>query len=62
MAEVMTKSYLINKDLFEAGRKFVQDCQKDGKTMNTGALEELREVNPTLAWEILHKAFFYGQK
>ena len=58
----MTKSYLINKDLFEAGRKFVQDCQKDGKTVKTGALEELREVNPTLALKIFHKVIFYGQK
>ena len=60
--EVMTKSYLINKDLFYAARKCVQGCQNNGKTVDIEALEELKKINPTLAWEIVCHAFFYGQK
>jgi len=60
--EVMTKSYLINKDLFDMARKFVQDCQNDGKPVKTEALEELKKINLPLACEILSKAFFYELK
>ena len=60
--EVMTKSYLISKDLFHAARKFVQSCQNDGKTVEIEVLEELKTINPTLALEIVSHAFFYGQK
>ena len=60
--EVMIKSYLINKNLFDIAREFVQDCQNDGKLVEMGALEELKEINLPLACEILSKAFFHGLK
>ena len=60
--EVMIKSYLINKNLFDIAREFVQDCLNDGKPVEIGALEELKEINLPLAWEILSKAFFHGLK
>ena len=60
--EVMIKSYLINKNLFDIAREFVQDCQNDGRIVEIGALEELKEVNPTLALDVLSKTFLYGQK
>ena len=60
--EVMIKSYLINKNLFDIAREFVQDCQNDGKLVEIEALEELKEINLPLAFKILSKAFFHGLK
>ena len=62
VVEVLINSYLVNEDLFEAAVKFIQDCRKAGKTVEKGAYEELKEVNRTLAFEILCKAFSDREK
>ena len=60
--EVMIKSYMIiQKDLFDAARKFVQFCKNSGKPVEMEALEELKETNPTLALKMLSQAMFHTE-
>ena len=61
--EIMTKSHMINqKKLFDAARKFVQNCKNDGKSVNTEALDDVKKMNPKLAWEMMSDAMFHVQK
>ena len=61
--EIMTKSYMINqKKLFDTARKFVQNCKNNGKFVNTGALDDVKKMNPKLAWEMMSDAMFHVQK
>ena len=61
--EIMTKSHMINqKKLFDASRKFVQNCKNYGKSVNTGALDDVKKMNLQLAWEIMSDAMFHAQK
>ena len=50
------------KKLFDAARKFVQNCKNDGKFVNTGALDDVKKMNPKLAWEMMSDAMFHVQK
>lgn len=59
VVEIMTKSYKINqKDLFEEAQNFVRHCKNNGKVLAMNALDEMKEINPDLAFEMLTKVVF----
>ena len=56
VVEILTKSYMINQnDLFEEAQKFVTQCKNNGKVLAMKALDEMKEINPNLAFEMLTK-------
>ena len=50
------------KKLFDAARKFVQDCKNDGKSVNTGAFDDVKKMNLKLACEMMSEAMFHVQQ
>ena len=50
------------KKLFDTARKFVQNCKNNGKSVNTGALDDVKKTNLKLAWEMMSDAMFHVQK
>ena len=60
VVDIMTKSYMINQiDLFDAARRFVENCKSNNEVVEMRALDELKEMNPNLAFEMLAEAMFH---
>ena len=50
---------MINQnDLFEEAQNFVTQCKNNGKVLAMKALDEMKEINPNLAFEMLTKVIF----
>jgi hypothetical protein len=44
--------------LFEEAQNFIKDCKKNGKVLEMNALDEMKKINPNLAFEMLTKVVF----
>ena len=50
---------MINQiDLFDAARKFVQNCKDNVEVVEMEAFNEMKKIHPNLALEMLTKALF----
>ena len=51
---------MINQnELFDVARRFVEHCKSNHEVVEMGALEELKKMNPNLAFEMLAEAMFH---
>ena len=60
VVDIMIKSYMISQiELFDVARRFVENCKSNNEVVEMRALDELKEMDQNLAFEMLAEAMFH---